>query len=226
MISIINYGAGNIASVNNVILSLKYPVAIVNSYKDISSDTTSIILPGVGDGAYMMKQLHERGFVPYLQQWIKNDSPLLGICVGAQVLLSFTEEGKSLCLDAIPGSCKSFQKNIDRTQANNNQIKIPHMGWNEVVQQASNQHDNSKNTCPLFSGIPNRTTFYFVHSYYLSVIDSMHTLATTKYGLEFSSIIGKGKIIGTQFHPEKSGKWGILLIDNFLKYYSGEQTLC
>lgn len=208
MICIINYGAGNLASVQRAIHYLHYDTVVVDKGKNIPENATTIILPGVGDGAFMMEELKKRDFVSPLKQWVHNDKPLLGICVGAQVLLSFTAEGNAECLDIMSGRCEHLKGVID------NSLKIPHIGWNEI--------DIIQNTA-LFKNIPNKSSVYFVHSYFLSMEHTEHIIATTEYGESIPAIIGVKKTIGVQFHPEKSGKWGLLLFDNFLHYYGNEE---
>lgn len=211
MISVIDYGAGNLASISSILTSLGYSFTIVSSKDAVPRTTTIVLLPGVGDGSFMMEKLEERGFAVWLHTWMQNDNPVLGICVGAQVLLSFTEEGNNECLHAIEGRCARLSSAIQEQCGNTHGVKIPHIGWNEVKQVTYH---------PIFKDIPNTANFYFVHSYYLSPEDTAHIFATTEYGITFASIIGKGNIWGTQFHPEKSGKWGRQLMDNFLTYYS------
>lgn len=216
MICTIGYGAGNLASVQRAINHLGYDTVVAESGNEIPSQTTSIILPGVGDGSFMMQQLKTRGFVDQLITWTQEGKPLLGICVGAQVLLSFTEEGNTDCLGLIPGKCTNFTQYIDATQIAQG-LKIPHMGWNSI---------NITKQDSLFDGVPNYSQVYFVHSYFLLVEDDAYVYATTEYGLQYASVIGTRKTIGVQFHPEKSGKWGLKILDNFLTHYGNEEKSC
>lgn len=203
MVLVIDYGAGNIASVKNSLLYLGYNPISSSSPQDIEK-ARSIILPGVGDGRYMMQQLGALKLIDPIQQWGKNGNPLLGICVGAQVMLSFTEEGNETCLGIFPGMCKKFTAKSDGH-------KIPHMGWNTVAFSDKNIR--------LFHSISSGADFYFVHSYYLAPSISDLCLATTDYIYSFTSIMGRDNVFGVQFHPEKSGKNGLQLLDNFLRYY-------
>lgn len=213
MIAIIDYGAGNLASVQNALHTLSYTSYIASHVHEITSNTNIVIMPGVGDGSFMMQELENRGFVDFLQQWHKENKPLLGICVGAQVLLSTTQEGNRSCLNLIEGTCESFEdifSTDDTVLKAANALKIPHMGWNEVIPQYSS---------PLYQEIPQHATFYFVHSYFLMPTHNEHIMGITNYGISFSSIVQKGNTFGIQFHPEKSGQWGMQLLKNFILYY-------
>ncbi len=203
MVLVVDYGAGNLASVKNSLEYLGYTPLISSNKKDIHR-CTHIIVPGVGDGSYMMQCLYALGWTEVLIDWAAKGNPLLGICVGAQVLLSFTEEGSRDCLDIISGHCKKFK-------AEHKHDKIPHMGWNTIRFTQEN--------IPLLRDIQNGTNMYFVHSYYLSTETEDSTLAYTDYIVSFSSIIAKESVFGVQFHPEKSGASGLQLLRNFLSYY-------
>ena len=203
MVLIVDYGAGNLASVRNSLEYLGYSPTLSSKIQDIHR-CKHIVVPGVGDGSYMMQRLYELGWTEVLINWATKGNPLLGICVGAQILLSFTEEGSRDCLNIISGHCKKFEKKEQHD-------KIPHMGWNNVTFTKENE--------PLLRDIPNGADMYFVHSYYLSTELEKHTLAYTDYIISFSSIIAKDSVFGLQFHPEKSGKNGLQLIHNFLLYY-------
>lgn len=217
-LTIIDCGSGNLASVTAVFAHLgceTFVASHADALKDNLATLQCIIVPGVGNGSYMMKELQKRNFVPLLAQWVRDDKPLLGICVGAQVLLSVTHEGNSPCLALIPGECRSFATHSAFQQGDACTYKIPHMGWNEVI--PSDEHASH----PLFDGIPRNASFYFVNSYYLHPTEKKHALAYTDYGISFASIIGVGTAIGLQFHPEKSGEQGIALLRNFLVYSAG-----
>jgi glutamine amidotransferase len=191
MIMIIDYGAGNTASVANALseIGLKYYIA-----KNISEVKVydRIILPGVGEAAYAMKQLTERGFIDLLKL---SDVPTLGICLGMQLFTEFSEEGETDCLQIV--NCKTI-KFSNKTE------KVPHMGWNNV---------HIKNSNELFDSINQDEYFYFAHSFYVE--ESEHTITSTAHGIEFASAIQNKNYYGVQFHPEKSGIAGMRILKNF-----------
>ncbi len=206
----IDYGAGNIASVFSALSHIGVGAHSMSYYSDDLCEADAIILPGVGDGSFMIEQLNKRGFTKPLQKLAQERMPILGICVGAQVLLSLTQEGDKDCLDVISGECKSFSQTF--YQNNITGLKNPHMGWNDV--KLSSMYKNH----PLFNTIDGETAFYFIHSYYLDCMHTHNVFAVTEYGIPFASIIVHNSVFGTQFHPEKSGKQGLQLIFNFFKH--------
>jgi glutamine amidotransferase len=198
MIVIIDYGAGNLRSVFNAISRLGYQVKITRAAEDILA-AEAVILPGVGAAADTVAALKKLGLVSPVQQYVAEDRPFLGICIGLQVLFTGTEEGGGHeCLDIIKGKVTRLPSGL----------KIPHMGWNQVKQMAKH---------PVFTGIPDNANFYFVHSYYVNPEDRSLVAGETEYGVPFPSIIIKGNLVATQFHPEKSGEIGLKLYDNFFK---------
>lgn len=198
MIVIVDYVAGNLRSVANAISRLGYPAKITSRPADLL-DAQAIILPGVGAAADTMANLERFGLTGPIQQLITEDRPFFGVCIGLQVLFTSTEEGGGhRCLDVIPGQVKRLPPGL----------KVPHMGWNQVKQKAAH---------PLFSGIPDEANFYFVHSYYAEPDDPALIAGETDYGLPICSVIIRGNLVATQFHPEKSGEHGLKLYDNFLK---------
>ena len=198
MIVIIDYGAGNLRSVHNAVSRLGYQVKITGATEDIMA-AEAVILPGVGAAADTVIALKELGLVGPLQQYVAEDRPFLGICIGLQVLLTGTEEGGGHeCLDIIKGRVTRLPPGL----------KIPHMGWNQVKQIMRH---------PVFTSIPDNTNFYFVHSYYVNPEDKRLIAGETEYGIAFPSIIIRGNLIATQFHPEKSGDIGLKIYDNFFK---------
>ncbi|MCO4294187.1 imidazole glycerol phosphate synthase subunit HisH [Solitalea sp. MAHUQ-68] len=191
-IGIINYGAGNIFSLCCALDRLSISYKVINSVSDFET-CERYIIPGVGHASPAMKQLNATGLIPLIKQTSK---PVLGICLGMQLLSSFSEEGETSLLDIIP---------INTLKFTDSRLKIPHMGWNKV-----NALDNST----LFRGIEENSYFYFVHSFYLEHTNQ-YSLATTNYGLTYASSIQKNNYFGVQFHPEKSGKAGEQLLLNF-----------
>ncbi len=203
MITIIDYGAGNLRSVSNALTRLGYEAEVTSRPEKVSSAST-VILPGVGAAGDTMASLEKLNLVRPLRRFIAGGGPFLGVCVGLQVLLTGTEEGGWYrCLDIISGEVKRLPAGL----------KIPHMGWNQVKQV---QHH------PVFDDIPDETNFYFVHSYYGEPADKEVIAGKTEYGISFCSVIARGNLVATQFHPEKSGESGLRVYDNFLKF-AGEK---
>ena len=195
MVAIIKYNAGNTQSVMCALKRLGVPFILTDDERDIRS-ADHVIFPGVGEARSAMSYLKERGMVSLIRSL---EMPFLGICLGMQLLSSFSEENDTECLDIVPLSIRRFEKRDG--------YKIPHMGWNTV---------SFDEGCPLFNGISNDSYFYFVHSYYAEDADC--AIARTDYdGITFSSAIAKDNFYGVQFHPEKSGEDGLRLLSNFLK---------
>lgn len=204
IVRIINYGAGNLGSVANALTSLGYEYVITGNPADIEQDG-AVILPGVGAAGDTVNKLESCGMADAIRRRIQSNLPLLAICVGLQVLLDSTEEnGEHRCLGVIPGDVKRLPAGL----------KIPHMGWNQV---------NQKIKHPIFAGIPDNTNFYFVHSYFANPGDGSVIAATTDYGISFCSMVIKGNLVATQFHPEKSGEAGLRMYVNFLNMANREQ---
>jgi len=198
MIAIVDYGAGNLRSVVNAISRLGYQPKITNIPDDILS-AQAVILPGVGAAADTMANLKKLGLVNPIRRFIAEDRPFLGVCIGMQILFTGTEEGGwHGCLDIVPGRVRSLPPGL----------KITHMGWNQVRQNISH---------PLFNGIPDEANFYFVHGYYVEPDDRSLVVGETEYGISICSVIAKGNLLATQFHPEKSGELGLKIYDNFIK---------
>ena len=205
MIAIIDYGAGNLRSVVNAISHLGYPAKVTSSPHEMLT-ARGVILPGVGAAADTMANLKRLGLVSPIRHFIAEGRPFLGVCVGLQILFTTTEEGGwHECLDIIPGRVHRLPPGL----------KIPHMGWNQVRQNMSH---------PIFSGIPDESDFYFVHSYYVEPDDRSLVAGETEYGISLCSVIARGNLVGTQFHPEKSGEIGLKVYDNFIKIALGERA--
>ena len=198
MIIIIDYGAGNLRSVANAITKLGYQPKVTNSPSDLL-DARAVILPGVGAAASTMKNLKGLGMVEPIYELIGEGRPFFGVCIGLQILFAGTEEGGGHeCLGVIPGRVRRLPPGL----------KTPHMGWNQVRQIGSH---------PIFDGIPDEANFYFVHSYYAEPDDKSVVIGETDYGINMCSVIARGNLIATQFHPEKSGESGLRMYDNFIK---------
>jgi glutamine amidotransferase len=198
MIAVIDYGAGNLRSVTNALVKLGYQPEVTKEPNHVRNATT-IIFPGVGAAGDAMRNLRESGLDEAIQKVIRQDQPLLAICVGMQVLFSATEEGgRQRCLGVIPGTVKRLPSGL----------KVPHMGWNQVKQKVEH---------PIFDGIPDQANFYFVHSYYAEPEDDAVVGGTTEYGTTICSVVTQRNLVATQFHPEKSGVHGLRMYANFLK---------
>ncbi len=195
---IVNYGAGNLRSVANAVTKLGYRPKVTSSPEDVLN-AQAVIFPGVGAAADTMANLKSLGLAHTIGQLITEGRPFLGVCIGLQILFTSTEEGGWYeCLGIIPGR-------VHRLPAG---LKIPHMGWNQVKQTISH---------PVFDGIPDKANFYFVHSYYVEPEDKSLVAGETEYGICLCSVIARGNLIATQFHPEKSGEVGLKFYDNFIK---------
>ncbi len=204
MIAIIDYGAGNLRSVVNAINRLGYQPKVTSRAADLFA-AQLVILPGVGAAAATMANLQKLGLVDAIRQLIAENRPFLGICLGLQVLFTATEEGGGHeCLGIFPGQVRKLPPGL----------KVPHMGWNQVKQTVSH---------PIFAGIPDNTNFYFVHSYYAEPEDKSLTAGETEYGIRLSSVIARGNLVATQFHPEKSGEFGLKIYDNFISLAQQER---
>ena len=201
MIVIIDYGAGNLRSVLNALSRLGYQARIASTATELASARV-VILPGVGAAAVSMGNLERLGLVNPIRHFIAEGQPFLGVCIGLQLLFTGTEEGGwHECLDVIPGVVRRLPT----------ELKIPHMGWNQLKQRTSH---------PIFNGIPDEANFYFTHSFYAEPEDESIVAGTPNYGVSMCSMIIKDSLIATQFHPEKSGEHGLRMYANFLKMVS------
>jgi glutamine amidotransferase len=198
VIAVIDYGAGNLRSVTNALLKLGcHPT--VTSKPDVVLKADAVIFPGVGAAKDVMISLKKSKLDIAIKEFIGTGKPFMGVCIGMQVLLSSTEEdGGYACLGIVPGTVKRLPQGI----------KVPHMGWNQVKQKTGH---------PIFDGIPDNENFYFVHSYYADPDDASVRIGATEYGVNICSVLSKGSLIATQFHPERSDKYGLKFYGNFLK---------
>ncbi|MCJ8209865.1 imidazole glycerol phosphate synthase subunit HisH [Mucilaginibacter sp. RS28] len=192
---IVRYGAGNIFSLTSALDRLGLAYGMIHKEADFEQFDRYII-PGVGHAGAAMAKLQETGLVPKIKALKK---PTLGVCVGMQLLTSYSEEGNADLLDIIPVKTLRFPE----TEG----FKVPHTGWNKVFSQKDN---------PLFENIPHGSHFYFVHSYFIE-FNEAYTLASTDYINTFSASIWHDNFFGVQFHPEKSGEYGEVLLKNFTK---------
>jgi imidazole glycerol-phosphate synthase subunit HisH len=205
MIAIVDYKAGNLTSVKRALDYLGIQGEITAD-PNVVLDAERIIFPGVGHAGTAMSVLRERGLDKALRQAFRKGTPILGTCVGAQIILSHSEEGNTECLGLIPGDCIRFRPS-------DTALKIPHMGWNNVC--FVKRH-------PVLQGIPDGAEFYFVHSYYLRPSDDGTVFATCEYEVIFPAVIGHRNLIATQFHSEKSGPVGLAILRNFAGWSGAE----
>ncbi|WP_207533009.1 imidazole glycerol phosphate synthase subunit HisH [Desertivirga arenae] len=192
-VGIVNYGAGNIFSLTAALERQNISYEMINS-PDNFDNYERIIIPGVGHAGAAMKKLQESGMIEKIKSTTK---PVLGICVGMQLLTDYSEEGNAQLLGIAPLQTRHFLENL--------KLKVPHMGWNKV----NGEFDNE-----LFKDIQSGTYFYFVHSYFIE-FNPTFTIASTEYGLKYSAALKKDNFYGVQFHPEKSGLAGEQLLKNF-----------
>jgi glutamine amidotransferase len=198
--TIIDYGMGNIGSLENMVEKVGGRARVARTPSELDS-AERIILPGVGSFDNGMRRLGELGFSDAIRAKAGENVPMLAICLGMQLLARGSEEGTLPGLGLINATTVKFR-------LSDASLRIPHMGWNEVaVRKAS----------PLLAGLENGASFYFVHSYHVVCADASDVLATTTYGTEFVSAIQRGKMCATQFHPEKSHRFGKTLMGNFLE---------
>lgn len=208
MTGIIDYNAGNIKSVERALESIKAPY-ILSKNPDELKDVDRIIFPGVGDAAYAMEQLQKTGFDSFIKDWAHSGKPLLGICLGSQIVFDYSEEGDTQCLGLIKGSIRHFSSILEDNPETLQSIKVPHMGWNNVAY--------ANGGCNYMEGIADNTDFYFVHSYVIQPEDNSVIKGYANYGIQVPSIVQKDNIAVFQFHPEKSGIPGLTILKNYVK---------
>ena len=209
MIAVLDYDAGNLKSVETALRHLGASFE-VGSDPRLLALADKIIFPGVGEASHAMSVLAEGRLGQALIDAIGGGVPTLGICLGCQIILATSDEGSTPCLALEKGRGRSFSTDFDQQ---NIHLKVPHIGWNQVCYRED--HPASR----LFSGIPQKSSFYFAHSYYPALDDPNLVMAVTDYGLEFTSAFGRNNLLACQFHPEKSGPVGLTLLDNFIRLF-------
>jgi glutamine amidotransferase len=203
MITIVNYGLGNIKAIQNVFNKISVPSRVVSNIEEFDG-AEKILLPGVGAFDYAMQKLKDSGMFEKLNYLVlEKEVPVIGICVGMQMMAKSSDEGVLDGLGWIDATVKKFDEN-----KLSNKIQLPHMGWNDVKPIKEN---------PLFKGMETDARFYFLHSYYISCNDSSQALATSDYPESFVCAVDYKNIYGVQFHPEKSHHFGVKLLENFAK---------
>lgn len=203
MIAIIDYGMGNLRSVQKAFEKVGFE-ALVTSDPKVVLEAERIVLPGVGAFRDCIRNLEEGGFIDPILRVIREGRPFLGICLGLQLLFTESEEfGLHRGLDVIPGRVVRFPEGM---REGSEELKVPHMGWNQIA---------IERRPPALAGIPDGSNFYFVHSYYVKPDDPSVVATTTDYGGGFCSSVWKENIFATQFHPEKSQEKGLAILKNF-----------
>jgi glutamine amidotransferase len=200
VIVIIDYQAGNLTSVVRSLKALGVEGTVTQD-PAVVAQATRVIFPGVGAAGKAMATLRELGLDQALRQSFQRRIPILGICLGAQIIMEHSEENDTPCLGLLPGRTRA----LSRSEG----LKIPHMGWNRV--RFLRDH-------PVFKGLPEGAEYYFVHSYYPAPTEASMVVGVTDHGLEFPSAIGWRNLVATQFHPEKSGRFGLQILQNFLAW--------
>ena len=202
MIAIVDYGAGNLTSVARALDHIGKNSRITGD-PAVLARASHVIFPGVGAAGDAMVNLRARGLDGWIRDWFAAGKPLLGICLGTQVIFDYSEENETACLGLISGRVKRFPADM---KSDGRPLKIPHMGWNGV--SFTGRH-------PVFRGIPEEAEFYFVHTYYPDPSETDHVIGRTEYGLTFCSAVAVQNLVAVQFHPEKSGVPGLKILENF-----------
>jgi glutamine amidotransferase len=206
MIAIVDYNAGNLRSVKRACDAAGIEATFTQA-PELVAGASKVIFPGVGHARTAMETLRQTGLDEAIVEAATRGTPVLGICVGAQLMLDASEEGDTPALGLIPGATRRFR--LDDPA-----LKIPHIGWNAV---------NATKPHPLLAGLEDGDEFYFVHSYYLDPASEQHCFATCEYGGSFCCAIGRDNLFATQFHPEKSGRFGLRMLERFATW---EGTAC
>lgn len=200
MIGVVDYKAGNLKSVDSALSHLGAEFLISDKPEELLK-CDKMIFPGVGEAKSAMEVLDSSGLGQAVKEFALSGKPLLGICLGAQIVFDSSEERNTECLGIIPGKVKRFSSQMG--------LKVPHMGWNTI------EHNNIE----LFRGVKQNASFYFVHSYYIEAQLQTNIAASCEYGQSFTAAAVKDNILACQFHPEKSGEAGLQMLDNFIKLY-------
>ena len=233
MVGIVDYNAGNIKSVERALSFLKADYVLSKNPADLEN-CDRLIFPGVGEAKYAMEQLKKTGFDTFLRDWAKAEKPLVGICLGSQIIFEHSEEGDVDCLGLLKGTIRHFEnvwkknsvvevvpelvegREITKSAASvistgsiTASLKVPHMGWNNL--------SYVNGSSPLFSGVDEKSDFYFVHSYLIQPSDESIVKAYADYGCRVPACVSSGAICAFQFHPEKSGRAGLKILENYIK---------
>lgn len=217
MTGIVDYNAGNIKSVERALDAIKAPFIVSKNPLDLEK-VDRLIFPGVGEAAYAMEQLRATGFDSFLKDWVAAEKPLVGICLGSQIIFDYSEEGDTKCLGLVPGKIRHFsnlwkERNPDADEIKMgamepHALKIPNMGWHDLT--FCNGGSN------LLEGVKEESDFYFVHSYVIQPADPVIIKAYATYGMMVPAVVQKGSVTAFQFHPEKSGEPGLRILRNYV----------
>lgn len=199
LVGVVDYHAGNLTSVQSALSFLKADF-VVSTEPEKLSGCGKLIFPGVGEAGSAMQVLRRAGWDQFLSDWVKAGKEMLGICLGHQIIFGKSEESDTTCLGLIPGEVRRFSGTAG--------MKVPQIGWNTVERESES---------PLFRDIPADAGFYFVHSYYAVPEDTATIIGTTDYICRFASAVQRDSLFSVQFHPEKSGRYGLRLLENFLE---------
>jgi glutamine amidotransferase len=206
MIAIIDYKAGNLPSVQRALDFLGKESVITGDFSQVIK-AERIIFPGVGAAGRAMEDLKRHDLDQALLEAYHHGKPILGICLGTQIVMERSQENSTQCLGLIGGDVQRFREDI--TDRGGNRLKVPHMGWNSVALRRKH---------PLFEGVDTQSEFYFVHSYYPTPTDPGRVLGETVYGIGFASVLETKSLVAVQFHPEKSGRPGLKILVNFCNW--------
>ncbi len=205
MITVIDYGMGNLRSVQKAFEKVGYQAKVTSDPADVET-ADRLVLPGVGAFKDCMDNLRDGGFIDPILRHVESGKPFLGICLGLQLLFTESEEfGRHQGLGIIPGKVVRFPADM---REGGEELKVPHMGWNRI---------EIKQEIPLYRGVENGSFAYFVHSYYVVPEDAQSVATATDYGISFCSSICRDNVMATQFHPEKSQQVGLQILENFGK---------
>lgn len=212
MIAIIDYEAGNLTSVKRALDFLGQDSKITRDYEEVLG-AERVIFPGVGAAGSAMEDLKRLGLDKALVDCRRQGKPMLGICLGTQIILEWSEENDTPCLGLMKGRVLRFPGAL--TDEQGRRLKVPHMGWNGVTR--TRRH-------PIFDGVPPDSEFYFVHAYYPAPAVASEVLGETNYGFPFASVLTSENLVAVQFHPEKSGRPGLKILENFLRWKGEEDA--
>ena len=212
MIAIIDYKAGNLTSVKRALTSLGWDSVVTADYSEVVN-AERIIFPGVGAAGQAMAGLKQVGLDRALSESFQKGKPVLGICLGTQIIMTASEENHTKCLGLIRGDVRRFKDNL--VDKDGKRLKVPHMGWNRVTLRRPH---------PLFEGVDPKSEFYFVHAYYPVPEEPEAILGETEYGTRFTSVLNLRNLFAVQFHLEKSGRPGLKILSNFCRWDGREHA--